>query len=98
MPVRRYVAAGPHLITLRANPGGGSRYHLQWRLSSESSNPRSRNGLKVIIGMPRFAQGCNSWSMRGLLEPTFLTEEQDAVGMAEIIQRDGTDRRAEALL
>src|ERR1700753_4144757 len=34
-------------------------------------SPRSSSGLKVPIGTPRLAQGCNSCSIRGLLDPTF---------------------------
>src|ERR1700761_9162186 len=40
------------------------------------SSPRSRSGLKVTIGTPRLAQGCNSCSIRGLLDPTFCPKNK----------------------
>src|SRR6201995_2949452 len=50
---------------------------------ANSSRPRSFKGLNVTMGTPRLAQGCNSWSMRGLLEPTFCPKNRMQSGCSK---------------
>src|SRR3954470_22229616 len=41
-----------------------------------STSPRSRSGLKVTIGTPRFEASCNWCSIRGLDVPTFWPKKK----------------------
>ncbi len=42
----------------------------------KDSSPRSRKGLKVTIGTPRFTASCSWCSMRGLDVPTFWPKKK----------------------
>ena len=93
------VAAGLHLVILRADAGLLTRQHLQRILRiDEHSRPRSRTGLKVMIFTPRLAASCRGCRKRGLFVPGFWPKIEDRVAFREILEHAGPDGDADHLL
>ena len=63
---------------------------------AKRSSPRSRSGLKVTIGTPRRARVLQVVQHARAVGADVLAEEEDRVGLSEVVQDNGADRDADA--